>query len=315
MRAGRSSYDADYDEIWDRVVRTFQHHADKGKEVGCTMLWELESLQPFNHPTEIVKMLNDVGHSHFKLMYDTGHFQACSVIGHNQVQPGEVFPNQIEFINMLPAGCIGHMHLCDTTMETSLDMFGKKVDFGEGIIDFDELMPVLAKAYDGEWWAVDSIPMGPMAWKDTYTGVSLAERGSRQARPLGRRCEQQSFTTSRTSASRTCRSLRSATRMCSSRSRPAGSAVRTSSTTWDAVLVGTADGKGPLILGHEFAGRVVARGKDAQGVQGGRPRRGQSHPVELVRRLLPLRKSALRPLGRARCDHERRLCEIRAHEG
>jgi threonine dehydrogenase-like Zn-dependent dehydrogenase len=33
--------------------------------------------------------------------------------------------------------------------------------------------------------------------------------------------------------------------------------------------VGTADGKGPLILGHEFAGRVVARGKDAHGVQEG----------------------------------------------
>jgi len=27
--------------------------------------------------------------------------------------------------------------------------------------------------------------------------------------------------------------------------------------------VGTADGKGPLILGHEFAGRVVKLGKDA----------------------------------------------------
>ncbi len=58
--------------------------------------------------------------------------------------------------------------------------------------------------------------------------------------------------------------------------------------------VGTADGKGPLILGHEFAGR---------------------DPVELVRRLLPLRESALRPLGRARRDHEWRVREIRAHEG
>ena len=169
---GPIPYTADYDEIWDRVVTTFQHHADAGKKVGCTMLWELESLQPFNHPTEVVKMMNDVGHSHFKMMYDTGHFQACSVIGHNQVQPGEVFENQIEFIDMLPADCIGHIHLCDTTMETSFDMFGKKLDFGEGIIDFDELMPVLAKAYNGEWWAVDSIPMGPAAWKDTYTGVS-----------------------------------------------------------------------------------------------------------------------------------------------
>ena len=52
------------------------------------MLWELESLQPFNKPSETVKMLNDVGHPNFKLMYDTGHFQACSVIGHNHVAAG-----------------------------------------------------------------------------------------------------------------------------------------------------------------------------------------------------------------------------------
>ena len=30
-----------------------------------------ESLQPFNKPSETVKMLNDVGNSNFKLMYDT----------------------------------------------------------------------------------------------------------------------------------------------------------------------------------------------------------------------------------------------------
>jgi hypothetical protein len=27
--ARRNPHDADYDEIWDRVVRTFQHHAEK----------------------------------------------------------------------------------------------------------------------------------------------------------------------------------------------------------------------------------------------------------------------------------------------
>ena len=168
---GPLPYDADYDEIWDRVVRTFQHHAEKGAEVGCVMLWELESLQPFNKPSETVKMLNDVGHSHFKLMYDTGHFQACGVIGHNHVQPAETLPNQIEFIKMLPPGSIGHIHLCDTDMNTRLNMFGTKCNFGEGIIDFDELMPVLAERYDGVWWAVDSIPMGSKAWSDTWNGL------------------------------------------------------------------------------------------------------------------------------------------------
>ena len=133
--AGPLPYDADYDEVWDRVVRTFQHHAEKGAEVGCVMLWELESLQPFNKPSETVKLLQDVGNDNFKLMYDTGHFQACGVIGHNHVQPAETLPNQIEFIKMLPEGCIGHIHLCDTDMNTHLNMFGTKSNFGEGIID------------------------------------------------------------------------------------------------------------------------------------------------------------------------------------
>jgi sugar phosphate isomerase/epimerase len=168
---GPLPYDADYNAVWDRVVRTFQHHADKGAEVGCTMVWELESLQPFNKPSETVKMLQDVGHPNFTLMYDTGHFQACSVIGHNQVQPGETLPNQFEFIKMLPAGSIGHIHLCDTNMNTSFDMFGVKCNFGEGIIDFEELMPLLAERYDGDWWAVDSIPMGSKAWADCWDGI------------------------------------------------------------------------------------------------------------------------------------------------
>jgi sugar phosphate isomerase/epimerase len=169
--AGPLPYDADYDEVWDRVVRTFQHHADRGKEYGVTMLWELESLQPFNKPSETVKMLGDVGHSHFKLMYDTGHFQACSVIGHNHVQPAETLPSQLDFIRMLPAGSIGHIHLCDTDMNTCLNMFGTKSNFGDGIMDFTELVPLLANAYEGVWWAVDSIPMGSKAWSDTWDGV------------------------------------------------------------------------------------------------------------------------------------------------
>ncbi len=173
---GPLPYDADYDAVWDRVVTTFQHHAAKGAEVGVMMQWELESLQPFNKPSETIKMLEDVGHDNFKLMYDTGHFQACSVIGHNHVQPAETLPDQIDFIKMLPKGSIGHVHLCDTDMNTHLNMFGTKSNYGEGIIDYTKLMPVLADAYDGTWWAVDSIPMGPKAWEDTWTGhITLNE--------------------------------------------------------------------------------------------------------------------------------------------
>ena len=71
-------------------------------------------------------------------------------------------------------------------MNTHLNMFGTKCNFGEGIIDFEELMPVLAEAYDGEWWAVDSIPMGSKAWQDTWDGLPFLERPPRPARPQGR---------------------------------------------------------------------------------------------------------------------------------
>ncbi len=169
--AGPLAYGSDYNAVWDRVVRTYQHHAEKGAEVGCVMLWELESLQPFNKPSETVKMLEDVGHPNFKIMYDTGHFQACGVIGHNHVQPAETLPNQIEFLKMLPKHSIGHIHYCDTDMNTCLNMFGTKSNFGEGIMDFEVLTPLLADLYDGVWWAVDSIPMGSKSWQDTWDGI------------------------------------------------------------------------------------------------------------------------------------------------
>jgi hypothetical protein len=56
-------------------------------------------------------------------------------------------------------------------MNTCLNMFGTKCGFGEGIIDFEELVPVLADAYHGVWWSVDSIPMGSKAWQDTWDGL------------------------------------------------------------------------------------------------------------------------------------------------
>ena len=72
-------------------------------------------------------------------------------------------------------------------MNTHLNMFGTKCNYGEGIIDFDELMPVLAEAYDGVWWAVDSIPMGAKAWEDTWERHHHPQRDARQVRPRRRR--------------------------------------------------------------------------------------------------------------------------------
>ena len=167
---GPLAHDADYDKVWDRVVTVFRKHAQRGREEGVEMLWELESGQIFVKPSEAVKLLNDVGDDNLKLMYDIGHVEACAVLAHNQVQPQErLAGGQLEFVEMMK-GKIGHMHVCDTDSNTWHNAFGTHLGIGKGIIDFDALIPAVVDAgYTGTWWSVDAIPMNADSWADTWS--------------------------------------------------------------------------------------------------------------------------------------------------
>lgn len=162
--------DADYDKAWDRVVTMFQRHAQRGREEGVLMLWELESGQIFVKPSEAVKLLDDVGDDNLKLMYDVGHVEACAVLAHNQVQPQErLAGGQLEFVEMMK-GKIGHMHVCDTDSNTWMNAFGTHLGIGKGNVDFDALIPAVVDAgYTSKWWSVDAIPMNADSWADTWS--------------------------------------------------------------------------------------------------------------------------------------------------
>ncbi len=166
---GPLAHDEDYNKVWDRVVTTFRKHAERGAEVGVTMLWELESGQIFVKPSEAVKLFSDVGNDNLQLMFDIGHIEACCVLAHNQVQPQErLAGGQVEFVNMM-AGKIGHMHVCDTDSNTWHNAFGTHLGMGKGIIDFDALIPaVVDSGYTSKWWSVDAIPMTSDTWGDTW---------------------------------------------------------------------------------------------------------------------------------------------------
>jgi sugar phosphate isomerase/epimerase len=162
--------DVDYDKTWDRVVTMFKKHAERGRDEGVEMLWELESGQIFVKPSEAVKLLNDVGDDNLTLMYDIGHVEACAVLAHNQVQPQErLAGGQLEFVEMMK-GKIGHMHVCDTDSNTWHNAFGTHLGIGKGVIDFDALIPaVLDAGYTSKWWSVDAIPMNADSWADTWS--------------------------------------------------------------------------------------------------------------------------------------------------
>lgn len=161
--------DVDYDRTWDRVVTMFRKHAERGAEVGVTMMYELESGQLFVKPSECLKLMEDVGNDNLKLMFDVGHVEACCVLAHNQVQPQERLEGgQVEFAKMM-AGKIGHMHVCDTDSNTWHNAFGTHLGIGKGVVDFDALIPaVVDGGYSSPWWSVDAIPMSAETWADTW---------------------------------------------------------------------------------------------------------------------------------------------------
>ncbi len=161
--------DADYEKTWDRVVTTFRRHAERGADMGVTMLWELETGQLFVKPSEAVKLMEDVGHDNLQLMYDVGHVEAACVLAHNHVQPAERLDGgQVEFVGMM-AGKIGHMHVCDTDSNTWHNAFGTHLGIGKGVVDFDALIPaVVDSGYSSPWWSVDAIPMSNDTWGDTW---------------------------------------------------------------------------------------------------------------------------------------------------
>lgn len=170
---GPLPYGTDHAAVWDRTVQLFRWLGQQGVDHGCLMLWEMESGQPFNKPSEIVRLLDDVDHPNLRLLYDTAHFHAATVVGHNQVQPRELWPGgQVELIRRLK-GRIGHVHLCDTDDDVARNWFARKLGFGKGIINFDELLPVLVDSYEGDWWGIDAIPMGSEVWGDCWDGIEF----------------------------------------------------------------------------------------------------------------------------------------------
>lgn len=167
---GPMARDVDYDKTWNRVVDMWRKHAERGAEVGVTMLYELESGQLFVKPSEALKLMEDVGHPNLQFMFDVGHVEACCVLAHNQVQPQErLAGGVIEFANLM-AGRIGHMHVCDSDSNTWQNAFGTHLGIGKGHMDFDALLPaVVDGGYTSKWWSVDAIPMSAETWTDTWS--------------------------------------------------------------------------------------------------------------------------------------------------
>ncbi len=151
--------------VWDRCIR---YAGDKGLYVT----WEFEPGFAFNKPSDIVRVLDALPHANFGVLYDTCHGQMVAVAGARQQGEKETLKGgQLELIERL-SGRINHIHLIDSDNTCHKDANGNDETsahppFGEGLLDFDAIVPALAKEKVGhDWWTVD-LCFWPDAWQAT----------------------------------------------------------------------------------------------------------------------------------------------------
>ncbi len=148
-------------DIWRQCAGIAESH-------GVKMVWEFEPGFLFNKPSEVVRMVEEVNHPNFKVMFDTCHAYMCSVVGARQFGDKETLPGGVvEFARMLK-GKIGHVHLIDSDGTLHGNETSTHRPFGEGKIDFDKVIPAIMEdaRYMGKWWTID-LCFWPEAWDVT----------------------------------------------------------------------------------------------------------------------------------------------------
>jgi sugar phosphate isomerase/epimerase len=155
-----------------RVVDTWKRCCAIAADHGLQMTWEFEPGFAFNKPSDVVQILEAIPDKNFGVMYDTCHGQMVAVVGARHPGAKEVLAGgQLELIQML-SGRINHIHLIDSDnschkAEDGTDETSSHPPFGLGVLDFDSIVPALAKeTLPHNWWTID-LCFWPDAWQAT----------------------------------------------------------------------------------------------------------------------------------------------------
>ena len=146
----------DYDTCFWRVTQVWNRAARVCAVEGISLVWEFEPGFLFNKPSEVVRMIHAVDHPNFSVLFDSCHAHMCAVVGARQLGERETLPGGVvQFAHML-TGKIGHVHFIDSDGTLHNDDTSTHAPFGQGVLDFDEIVKALAQAgYDDDWWSMD----------------------------------------------------------------------------------------------------------------------------------------------------------------
>lgn len=152
---------------WERVVKTFQEGARHAASQGIRVLWEFEPGFAFNKPSEILRLVDEVAHPNFQILYDTCHAHMVASVGARQPGLHEALPGGALELLIRLRGKIGHVHLIDSDGTLHNNETSTHAPFGQGVLDFDALIPeILRCGLPTNWWTID-LCFWPNAWEVT----------------------------------------------------------------------------------------------------------------------------------------------------
>jgi sugar phosphate isomerase/epimerase len=153
----------DHGKVRERYVSTWRRCAELAGKAKVDIYWEFEPGFIINKPSEVAKLVDDIGAPNFKLMFDTCHAQMSGVQGARQEGAKETLPDVSAFIAAMGAR-IGTVHLIDSDNTLHHDVTSTHAPFGKGVLRFDDIIEALKKAgYQGPWWTID-LCFWPTAW-------------------------------------------------------------------------------------------------------------------------------------------------------
>jgi len=169
--------------IWHRYVSTWRRCARFAAQVNVDIYWEFEPGFIINKPSEISRMVDEIGEPNFKLMFDTCHAQMSGVRGARQDGAKETVASVADLVRLFGPR-IGTVHLIDSDNTLHHDETSTHAPFAEGVLDFDAIMKaLLAIGYRGPWWTID-LCFWPTAWNNVasshrFVSELLARHGLR----------------------------------------------------------------------------------------------------------------------------------------
>lgn len=150
-----------------RVVNAWKQCSAIAADHGVRVLWEFEPGFAFNKPSDILRILDEVGHDNFTVEYDTCHAHMVAAVGARQPGERETLPGGALELARKLRGKIGHVHLIDSDGTLHDDETSTHAPIGEGLLDFGALLPELERGgLPTDWWCID-LCFWPDAWAVT----------------------------------------------------------------------------------------------------------------------------------------------------